>query len=327
MQRREFITLLGGAVAGWPLTARAQQPTIPIIGFLNGQSLQSQMHLLPAFKSGLQEAGFVEGQNVAIEYRWADNQNDRLAAMAAELIGKRISVLVASGGDVPAQVAKAATSTIPIVTTMGDDPVKAGLVASINRPGGNITGAILFPFDGLLSAKRIELIRDLAPISNVGLLLNPKVYGELIAKEAEAAATAFGIRLVVAFASNASEIDAAFETLAKQRVDALIVSPDPFFTNQREKLVGLSNRNSLPTSYALREFVQAGGLMSYGSSRADMYRQLGVYAGRILNGAKPGDLPVQAPVKFELVINLKTAKALGLDVPAQLLARADEVIE
>ena len=327
MRRREFIALLGGAAAAWPLAARAQQPAMPVIGYLSARSPEDTTHLVAAFRRGLAENGYVEGQNVTIEYRWALGQYDRLPAMAAELAGRLVTVLVATGGEPAALAAKAATSTIPIVFATGGDAVKAGLVASYNRPGGNVTGIDILT--ATLEPKRLGLLRELVPqAETIGFLLNPD-YGpsESQSSDVQAAARALGLQIHVLRANTDREIEAAFETVAQQHIAALAVAAGPFFDTRREKLVALAARHAVPTMYHFREFAAAGGLVSYGIDPLDTYRQVGVYAGRILKGANPADLPVLQPTKFEFVINLKTAKVLGLDVPPALSARADEVIE
>jgi putative tryptophan/tyrosine transport system substrate-binding protein len=326
VKRREFITLLGGAAAAWPLAARAQQPAMPVIGYLSARSPEDTAHLVPAFRQGLGEGGFVEGQNVTIEYRWALGQVDRLPALAAELAGRPVAVIVTTGGESAALAAKAATSTIPIVFSMGD-PVKAGLAASYNRPGGNATGINIL--SDTLESKRLGLLRELVPQAvTIGFLLNPNFpSAESQSKDVQEAARAIGLQIHVLRANTDREIEAAFETIAQHRIAAVAVASSPFFDTRRDKLVALAARHSVPTIYQFREFVAAGGLVSYGIDPIDAYRQVGVYAGRILKGAKPADLPVLQPTKFELVINLKTAKALGLDVPLHLQQLADEVIE
>ena len=325
MKRREFITLFGGAAATWPLATRAQQ-TMPVIGYLSARSPEDTTHLVAAFRRGLVEDGYVEGQNVAIQYRWALGQVDRLPALAAELAGRSVAILVATGGESAALAAKAATSTIPIVFSTGD-PVKAGLVASYNRPGGNATGINLLT--QTLEPKRLGLLHELVPqAATIGFLLNPNFpSAEDQSKDMQEAARAIGLHIHVLRANTDREIEAAFETVAQDRIGALAVGASPFFDTRRNTLVALAARHAVPTMYHFREFAAAGGLMSYGIDPVDAYRQVGVYAGRILKGAKPADLPVLQPTKFEFVINLKTAKALGLDVPPGLSARADEVIE
>ena len=329
MRRREFITMLGGAAA-WPLAARAEQAArspVPVIGFLSSRAPNTEAHLVAAFLRGLRDQGYVEGQNVALEYSWAEGRYEQLPALAADLVRRQVSVLVTAGGAQAAQAAKAATASIPIVFTTGDDPVKLGLVASLNQPGGNATGVAVFVVS--LLPKRLQLLRELIPTAaTIGLLMNPAgptADRQLV--EVQGAARALGVRLAVVNSSTAAEIDQAFSVLAQQRPDALMLSADPFFQVRRDQLVELAARHAIPAMYEWREFVDAGGLISYSSHRSDNMHQMGVYAGRILRGAKPLELPVVQAVKFELVINLKTAKALGLEVPATLLARADEVIE
>jgi putative tryptophan/tyrosine transport system substrate-binding protein len=326
VRRRAFITLLGGAAA-WPLTVRAQQPAMPVIGFLSSRSSGESAHHVGAFQQGLNEAGFVEGQNVAIEYRWADGQYDRLPTLASELVARRVTAIAATGGNVSGLAAKAATGTIPIVFIVGDDPVKLGLVASLSRPGGNATGMSVFTTE--LGSKRLELLLELVPkAATIGLLINPNYQGAATeAVAVEAAARAIGRQLLVLNASSERDIDTAFATLAQQHVDALLIDADALFVSRRDQLVAMAARHSMPAIYDLREFAAAGGLMSYGTSLTDAYRLVGGYTGRILKGAQPADLPVQQAVKVEFVINLKTAKTLGLTFPITLLGRADEVIE
>src|SRR5262249_17006055 len=329
MRRREFITLLGGAVAGWPLTVRGQQPAMPVIGFLNGQSAQAFAPMVASFRRGLNEAGYVDGQNVAIEYRWADGRLDRLPPLAADLVRRQVTVIAATGGNNSALVAMQATSTIPIVFTSSDNPMERGLVASINRPGGNVTGVSWFSAE--LGAKRLGLLHELVPNATiVALLINPD-NPESARQPAELlnAAHAIGLQLILLTATTASDIDTAFTAMAQNRVGALLVGSDPFFANRREQLIALAGRHAIPTIFADagREVAEAGGLMNYGNSLADAYRRAGIHTGRILKGAKPSELPVDQATKFELIINLRTAKALGLTVPDTLLARADEVIE
>jgi putative ABC transport system substrate-binding protein len=324
VKRREFITLLGGAVAPWSLAARAQQPAMPVIGFLHGGSFESRVNLVAAFRLGLSEAGFVDGRNVLIEYRWAQDQSDRLPAMAADLVHRQVSV-IATPDNAGAVAAKAATDVIPIVFQVGADPVKLGLVANLNRPVGNATGVSYFTFE--LGPKRLGLLRDLmVGGADVFALVNPKTPIAHAALQDLAAAEG-GQQLSVLRASNAQEINAAFPAMAQKRAPALVIIPDALFTGRRVQLTTLAARHAVPTIYTSREFAEVGGLMSYGTNLADNWRQVGTYAGRILKGAKPTDLPVVQPTKFEFVINLATAQVLGIEVPAALLARADEVIE
>jgi putative tryptophan/tyrosine transport system substrate-binding protein len=326
VNRREFITLLGGAAA-WPLAARAQQPAMPVVGFLNGASPTELESRVVAFHDGLAENGYVESHNVAIEYHWGLGQNERLPEMAVDLVRHRVAVIAATGGVPSVRAAKAATSEIPIVFTMGADPVAFGLVASLNRPGGNVTGITLI--SGEIVSKRIALLRDLLPGAKMlGVLMNsttPASAAEVAV--AERVAHSLGWQVKVLSVGKERDFDAAFQPLARERVDALLITTDPIFESQRHRIVALAARQAVPTIYALREYVVGGGLMSYGASISDMYRQAGLYAGRILKGEKAAELPVMQASKFELVINLKTAKALSLTVPDKFLALADEVIE
>jgi putative ABC transport system substrate-binding protein len=327
-RRRQFITLLGGTAVGWPLAARAQQSAMPVIGFLHPASPDRFADRLRGFRQGLKDAGYVEGENVAIEYRWADNQFDRLPALAAELVRRQVSVIAALGGPVPALAAKAATAIIPVVFLVAEDPVRLGLVASLARPSGNLTGINFFNAE--LGAKRLELLRTLVPgAARVAILVNPAnaQTTETTLRDLEPAGRAMGLQLQVLNASSSRDIDKAFEALARDRPDAVFVSLDTSFADRRVQLVHLASRHAIPATYALRDFVEAGGLISYGTNFVDAYRQAGAYTGRILKGAKPADLPVVQSSKFELVINHQTARILGLTVPQSLLARADEVIE
>ena len=326
MKRREFIALVGAAAA-WPLAARAQQSTMPLVGFLSSTSPELTAHLVAAFRRGLGETGHVEGQNMAIEYRWAENQNNRLPALAADLVGRRMAVIATHGGTISAQAAKAATTTIPIVFVVGVDPVATGLVRSLNLPGGNATG--VSPLSSALGPKRLELLGELVPkASTVAMLVNPKnPTAEDQTDEMLKAARTIGRHLEIIPASTRGDFEAAFAAAVEKRAGALIVGSDGLFSGQRHQLVALAARHAIPTIYNFRESAMAGGLMSYGASQTDAFRQAGVYTGRVLKGAKPAELPVMQATKFELMINLKTAKALGLTVPPTLLARADEVIE
>ena len=327
MRRREFINLLGGMVAAWPLAARAQQPAKPVIGWMSTRSADDSMHVLDNFRQGLSEQGYVDGQNVSIEFRWAQGNYDRLRGLAAELVHRPVAVLAAIGGQQSARAAKAATSSIPIVFSLGEDPVEEGLVSSLSRPGGNITGATFLT--SLLGAKRLGLLRDLVPGAElVALLVNPNTpQGQKQTKDVEAAARALGQRLLVLDGGSDEAIERSSAALAAQQVTALLVGADPFFDTRRDRLIALAAQHKLPAIYQFREYALAGGLMSYGASITDMYRQVGLYVGRVLKGEKPADLPVIQVSKFELVINLKTAKRLGIKIPDNVMSLADEVVE
>jgi putative ABC transport system substrate-binding protein len=326
MRRRDFITLLGGAAAAWPLAVHAQQPEMPVIGFLNSSSAHAQVLGAAAFRQGLSQSGFVDGRNITIEYCWADGQYDRLTGLAADLVGHHVAAIMA-GGPPAARAAKAATSTIPIVFTSGDDPVTSGFVASMNRPGGNLTGVhILFTE---LETKKLGLLRELiSGTAVIAALLNPKFPSiDTQTRELQSAAHALGQPIQVFTAGSERELDAAFESMVRLRVGALLVGADPFFASKRDQIVALAARYAIPAVYEQRAFAEIGGLMSYGTNIAEGYRQAGIYAGRILNGENPADLPVVQLSRFELIINLKTAKELSLTIPPGVLAIADEVIE
>jgi putative ABC transport system substrate-binding protein len=326
MRRRDFIALIGGAAA-WPLAARAQQAAMPVIGFLHPQSADAAAHFVSAFRQGLKEGGYVEGQNIAIEFRWAEGRNDQLPAMATDLVRRQVAVIAAISPSAAA-AAKSAATTIPIVFQSGSDPVELGLVTSLNRPGGTITG--ISRLATALVPKLLELLHEAAPdADNIAFLMNPaSVNAEAKTREAQAAAHSLGLKqLVILTAGTATEVDSAFTAMTERRANALLIGQDIFFNNQVEQLAALALRNKVPAIYSLREFAAAGGLMSYGASLADQYRLVGVYVSRILKGERPANLPVQQATKVELVINLKTANALGLSVPVPLLGRADEVIE
>jgi putative ABC transport system substrate-binding protein len=325
MKRREFLGVLGGAASSWPLVARAQQSSLPVIGFLQATSPDTSAGRLRAFRQGLKETGYVEGENVAIEYRWAEGQNDRLPELAADLVHRKVTVIAAFGGG--AFAAKAATTAVPIVFAVGEDPVGLGLVASLARPGGNLTGINFLNAE--LAAKRLDLLHELVPAATrITVLVNPTFTdAESTVKHAAAAARTIGLQIQVLNASTNREINTVFASLVRERSDALFVGSDPFLSSRRVQLVHLATLHKVPATYSSREFADAGGLMSYGANIADAWRQVGVYAGRILKGAKPADLPVVQATKFELVINAETARMLGITVPPSLLARADEVIE
>ena len=324
--RRQFISLLGAA-ATWPIAARGQQSTMPVIGFLHSGSSNRVTEFVAGFRQGLRESGFIEGQNVAIEFRWADGRYGQLLGMAADLVSRHVEVIVTAGGIASPLAAKAATSTIPIVMAGGSNPVAAGLVASINRPGGNVTGVLNIP--GELTAKRLSLTRELAPKSNTIAVLrnpaNPEANAQI--RDLEVSARRLSLELRMAEATHEDHFEQALANLAKERPGALYVANDPFFASRRYQLIGLVARQALPASYAQRQYVEAGGLMSYGTNFIDVYRQAGIYAGRILRGERPADLPVMRPTRFELVINLGVAKAMRFDLSERLLALADEVIE
>jgi putative ABC transport system substrate-binding protein len=323
--RREFIALLSGAAA-WPLAARAQQPAVPVIGFLGAGARGPLRQQIAAFLEGLKESGYIEGQNVAVEFRFAEGQFDRFPALASDLVRSQVAVLLVAS-NAGALAAKQATRTIPIVFTVGDDPITSGLVPSLNRPGGNLTG--VYQFSNGLEAKRLGLLHEMVPkATTIAVLVNPNYSGaEDQLRDVEEAAASLGVQLVIVRANVESDFDTAFSTLVQQRATAVLVCSSPFFNIRREQLVVLAARHALPAIYEWREFAAAGGLMSYGTSISDAYRQAGVYAGRILKGAKPAELPVVQSIKFEFVINLSTAKALGIEVPPTLSGRADEVIE
>jgi putative ABC transport system substrate-binding protein len=327
MRRREFITLLGGAAAAWPLAAQAQQPTLPVVGFLNAASAQNYTRQLAAFLKGLGESGYVDGRNVAVEYRWAEGQNDRLPAMAADLVHRQVAVIAATSTPA-ALAAKAATTTIPIIFELGSDPVQLGLVASLSRPGGNVTGVTNANMG--IAPKRLQLLHELLPTARImALLVNPAepALAETYTKEVQAAARNFGLELHVLNATSEGDFDVAFSKLTQLRAGGLVIGGGAFFTSRTEQLAALSVRHAVPAIYYNRRFAVAGGLLSYGADSTDAYRLAGIYTGRVLKGDKPADLPVQQATKVELYINLKTAKALGLTIPNTLIGRADEVFE
>ena len=327
MRRREFIKLIGGAAATWPIAARAQQPALPVVGFIRDGSADANARFAAAFRKGLNETGYVEGQNVTIEYHWLEGQYDRLPALMADLVGRRVAV-IATPGIVPTLAAKAATTTIPIVFGVGDDPVRLGLVTNLARPGGNATGINFFVNE--VAAKRLRLLHDLVPKAvRIAVLVNLAKASteEFTLRAVQEAAPTLGLKIQILNASTIGEIDAAFATIARDHSDALLVAPDAFFVSRRVQFITLTARDRIPATYSLRDYVAIGGLMSYGTDLADAFRQVGVYTGKILKGAKPADLPVVQSTKFEFVINLQTARALGIEVPPGLLSIADEVIE
>jgi len=325
--RRKFLVMLGGAAAAWPLALRAQQAAMPVIGFLSGRSPGESESVEAAFRQGLKESGYAEGQNVHIAFRWAEGRYDRLPALLASLVDIRVAVIAAAGGQAVPLAAKAATSTIPIVFVSGEDPVKLGLVASLNRPGGSATGVSMFLSE--MEAKRLALLHELVPTGTItGVIVNPSSPSiDTQLREINSAARALGRQIQIVNATNERELDAAFVSLAQSKVGALLIASNAYFTSRRDQIVALAAQRAIPAIYDQREFPMAGGLVSYGTNLSDSYRLMGVYTGKVLKGEKPTDLPVQQSTKFELVINLKTAKALGLDIPATVLARADEVIE
>ena len=328
LKRREFITLLGCAAAAWPRVARAQQPAMPVVGFINGQSPEASVRIAGTFRKGLNEAGYVEGQNVTVEYHWLEGQYDRLPSLMADLVRRHVAVIATPASGPAALAAKAATAAIPIVFGVAEDPTHLGLVASLARPGGNATGINFFSRE--VVAKRLRLLHDLLPKAvRIAVLVNPTNASSagITLREAQEAAPAIGLKMQILNATTIDEIDAAFTTFAHERPDALFVAGDGFFSSRRGQFATLATRDRFPAAYSERDYVAVGGLMSYGTDLSEVFHQVGVYTGSILKGAKPADLPVQTPTKFELVINLKTAKALGLTVPDTLLARADEVIE
>jgi putative ABC transport system substrate-binding protein len=327
LPRRNFIALLGSATISWPLVARGQQPMAPVIGFLHATSIAGAAAQVDGYRKGLSESGYAEGQNLLVEYRWAEGKYDRLPALAAELVERHVAVLVAGGGNAPAQAAKAATANIPIVFISGSDPVRAGLVDGLSRPGGNVTGVSMIL--SALMAKSLDLVHQLVPKATaIGALVNPHYSDASVqVRELLEAARAIKLQVQVVNASTEHDVETAFATVVQQGVAALLVANDPFLNDLRDQIVGLAARHALPAIYSTRDFVMSGGLMSYGPSLSDAYRQAGIYTARILKGAKPSDLPVVQPTKFDLIVNLKTAKALGFEIPPTLLALADEVIE
>jgi putative ABC transport system substrate-binding protein len=327
INRRALLRALVGGLLATPFASRPQQAAMPVVGWISSRSASESAYLVAAFRQGLKEAGYIENQNVSLDFRWGEGQYDRLLGYATELVRRPVTVIVATGGDPAAQAAKAATATIPIVFVSGSDPVKVGLVASLNRPGGNITGIHVMIMG--LGAKRLGLLHELVPAANpIGVLMNPNfVDAQTQLRDIEDAAQSLGLKLLVFQARTELEIGTAFANLTQQKVGAIFVVSDPFFTSRRVQLVTLAARHAIPATYQFREFAASGGLMSYGASLVDAYRQGGIYVGKILKGAKPGDLPIEQPTKFELTINLKTAKALGLTIPQSLLLRADEVIQ